>query len=97
MPTLKDIREKYYLSRQKLADAAGVSESTIVRMESETSKTRKDVADNVLSALSKLTGEDFTLDNVEGISLYNVMRDRRQRTKASEQQPSNGPKNSRAA
>lgn len=81
MPTLKDIRETYYLSRQKLADAAGVSESTIVRMETANNKTRKDIADKVLEALSTLTGENFTINNVEGLSLYNVMRDRKQRTK----------------
>lgn len=84
MPTLKDIRETYYISRQKLADAAGVSESTIVRMETATNKTRKDVADKVLDALSKITGEKFTLKNVEGLNLYNIMKDRRQRTKKSE-------------
>ena len=85
METLRDIRERYYLSRQKLADAAGVGESTIVRMEQPTNKTTKDVADKVLAALSRITGEDFNLNNVAGINLYNVMRDRRQRGRSEEE------------
>lgn len=90
METLRDIRERYYLSRQKLADAAGVGESTIVRMEQPTNKTTKDVADKVLAALSRITGEDFNLNNVAGINLYNVMRDRRQRGQSEESSPDSG-------
>lgn len=81
MPTLKDIREMHYISRRKLADLAGVSESTIVRIESAGHKTTKDVVEKVLKALSEETGEVFTLSNVDGLNLYNIMRDRRQRVK----------------
>ncbi len=58
MPTLREIREKNYLSRRTLADLANVSESTIVRIEEGKSRTRED------------------------LNLYNIMRDRKQRTKA---------------
>lgn len=81
MPTLKDIREEYYLSRKKLANLAGVSESTIVRMEAAISKTTKDVAEKVLNALSKETGQIFIISDIEGLHLYNVMRDRKQQKK----------------
>jgi transcriptional regulator with XRE-family HTH domain len=89
MPTLKDIREAHYLSRRKLADLAGVSESTIVRIESAAHKTTKDVVEKVLKALSKETGETFTLNNVEGLNLYNIMRDRKQRPKGNTESSQN--------
>ncbi len=78
----------HYISRRKLADAAGVSESTIVRIEGTAHKTTKDAVEKVLKALSDLTGETFTLTDVEGLNLYNIMRDRKQRTK--ENIPSSG-------
>lgn len=82
MATLQELRLKHYISRKHLAGAAGVSESTIVRMEDPTHKTSFDKANKVLSALSGLIGERITIENVEGLNLYNIMRDRRQRTKA---------------
>jgi predicted transcriptional regulator len=82
MPTLREIREKNYLSRRMLADLAGVSESTIVRIEEGKSRTREDVAEKVLKALSNKIGQQITINDVEGLNLYNIMRDRKQRTKA---------------
>ncbi len=84
MTTLRQIREENYISRRTLATSAGVSESTIVRIEEGTNHTRKDVVEKVLAALSKLIDQQITLKDIEGINLYNVMRDRKQRTKAPE-------------
>lgn len=80
MPTLKEIREENYISRRELSDWSGVSESTIVRIEDGTVRTTKKVADQILKALSEHLGKEYTLQNVDGIKLYNIMRDRR-RTK----------------
>lgn len=82
MSTLREIREKYYISRKHLADLAEVSESTIVRIEDPKHRTTQDIVDKVLQALSNETGKNFTVSNVDGLNLYNIMRDRRQRTKA---------------
>ncbi len=89
MTTLQDIREKHFLSRPALAYASGTSVSTITRMETLGSKTKRDTAIKVLVALSKLTGEKYTLENVEGISLYNVMKDRRNKPKTNLEQTQN--------
>ena len=88
MPTLRDIREENYLSRRELADLAGVADSTIVRLEYGTNKTTREIADKVLQALSKKIGKELTVDDVEGLNLYNVMRDRRQRRRKEEGQSS---------
>ena len=82
MATLRDIREEYYISRRELGDLARVSESTIVRMEEASHKTTYDVAQKVVAALSKRIGKELSLDSIEGLNLYNPMRDRRLRTKA---------------
>ena len=82
MPTLRDIREENYISRRELADLAGVADSTIVRLEYGSNKTTQDVAEKVLKALSEKIGKKLTIDSIEGLNLYNVMRDRRQRRKA---------------
>lgn len=81
MPTLREIREKHYVSRKALADLADVSESTIARIEDPKHRTTQDIVDKVLQALSNKTGETFTVNNVDNLNLYNIMRDRRQRTK----------------
>ena len=81
MTTLRQVRIDHYISQRELADLAGVSESTIVRMEDPKHRTRQDIAEKVLKTLSEKIGLDFTLENVDGLNLYNVMRDRRQRTK----------------
>ena len=80
MSTLKEIREENYISRRELSDWSGVSESTLVRIEEGLTRTTKKVADKILQALSEHLGKQYTLQNVEGIKLYNVMRDRK-RTK----------------
>ena len=76
MPTLKEIRLKHYISRKKLALAAGVSESTIIRMEEGKRHVTDEVATKIVSALSNVTGETFTVNDLDGINLYNPMRDR---------------------
>lgn len=81
MPNLREIREKNYISRKVLAKDADVSESTIIRMEKGEKHTTEDIAKKVLSALSKRIGEEITIDNVEGLNLYNPMRDRSYPTK----------------
>ncbi len=81
MPTLRQLREENYLSRKMLADAAGVSQSTIVRMEEGKLHTKQEVAERVLVALSSQIGKIITLNDVEGLKIYNIMRDRKQRTK----------------
>lgn len=79
MPTLRQIREENYISRRALAEMAGVSESTIVRIEEGNKRTVPEVAKKVLAALGKQIGRELTLGSVEGLNLYNVMRDRRNR------------------
>lgn len=81
MPTLRKIRETHYISRKELANLSGVSESTIVRIEDSKHRTTQEVAEKILEALSKRIGENLTVENVDGLNLYNIMRDRRQRTK----------------
>lgn len=81
MPTIRELREVHYISRKELADLAGVSESTLVRIEDPSHKTRYDIATKVVDALSKRIGEKLTLTTIEGLNLYNVMRDRKPRTK----------------
>ncbi len=83
MPTLRQIREQNYLSRKMLADAAGVSQSTIVRMEEGKLHTTQEVAEKVLEGLSAKVGQTITLNDVDGLKLYNIMRDRKHRTKIS--------------
>jgi predicted transcriptional regulator len=82
MPTLRQIRESNYISRKVLAKAAGVSESTIVRMEEGKKHTTEEVAEKVLDALGKKIGRQLTTNDVEGLNFYNVMRDRKHRTKS---------------
>lgn len=84
MPTIQGLREQYYLSRREVSEKAGVSESSIFRMENGYLVT-KGAAEKVLMALSELTGKKLTLQNVEGIKLYNIMRDRRNRNNRTEE------------
>lgn len=86
MPTLKEIREKYYISRRELGNLAGVSESTIVRIEDAKNKTTYSVAKKIVEALSKRTGQQIDINSIEGLNLYSPMTDRKLRTKASEEQ-----------
>lgn len=82
MATLRDIREEYYISRRELADLAGVSESTILRIEDATNRTTFDVAKKIVAALSKRIEKPLKLEDLEGLNLYNPMRDRRNRKKS---------------
>jgi DNA-binding XRE family transcriptional regulator len=81
MATLRQVRIEHYISQRELADLAGVSESTIVRMEDPKHRTRQDIAEKVVKALSERIGKSLALENIESLNLYNVMRDRRQRTR----------------
>lgn len=81
MPTLREIREKHYISRNKLAKAADVSESTIIRMEGG-KKTTEEAASKILSALSEMIKEE--IKDVEGLNIYNPMKDRAYPTKPEE-------------
>lgn len=82
MATLRDIREANYISRELLATLSGVSEATIIRMENTKHRTTYTVAEKILTALSKKIGQDLKVDNIDGLNLYNPMRDRRPRKKA---------------
>ncbi len=84
MPTLRQIREENYISRSELSRLSGVSASTIVRIEDGTTHTTREVAEKLVNALSERIGVPLSLDSIEGINLYNIMRDRKQRTKKSE-------------
>lgn len=81
MATLREIREQYYISRRELGDLANVSESTIVRIEDSSHRTTYDVALKIVEALGKRIGRELNLESIEGLNLYNPMRDRRLRTK----------------
>jgi predicted transcriptional regulator len=81
MATLRELREENYISRRELAEAAGVSDATIVRMEEGKIRTTNKVAEKVLTALSEKIGQTVTLDTIEGLNLYNVMRDRRKQVR----------------
>jgi transcriptional regulator with XRE-family HTH domain len=89
MSTLRELREGKYLSRKALAKLAGVSESTIVRMEEGKQHTKEEVANQVLQALSNELGHEVTINTVEGLNLYNIMRDRRHRRKEPEKKKEN--------
>lgn len=84
MPTLRELRESKFLSRKALAKLAEVSESSLVRMEEGEGKqrTHQDIAEKVLRALSNELGYVVALEDIEGLRLYNIMRDRRQRKKS---------------
>jgi predicted transcriptional regulator len=88
LATLRDIREQYYISRRELGELAGVSESTIVRIEEASNRTTYDVARKIIGALSQRINKELSIDSIEGLNLYNPMRDRRLRTKRSKAEPS---------
>ena len=80
MATLRELREGKFLSRKELALLAQVGASTIVRME-EGKLVREDKVKSVLDALSKESGHKITIKSVEGLNIYNIMRDRKNRRK----------------
>ncbi|HEX9502828.1 MAG TPA: helix-turn-helix transcriptional regulator [Patescibacteria group bacterium] len=81
MPTLRSLREENYISRKKLALLSGVSDSTIVRIEEGKTHTNEETAIKVVEALGKAIGQNLTIENIEGLKLYNAMRDRKQKPK----------------
>ncbi len=84
MATLRELRERHYISRKELASLADVSESTIVRIEDGKIRTTQAVIDKVLAALSTKVGEEITVQTLDGLHIYNVMRDRKQRKKTTD-------------
>jgi predicted transcriptional regulator len=77
MTTLRDLREKkLYLSRRELAELANVSESTLVRME-QGGNVKKDVVEKVLKIIGEKLGYEVPIQSIEGLVLYNIVRDRR--------------------
>lgn len=82
MSTLREIRERNYISRKTLANFAQVSESTIERMEEGKGRTTEEVIAKVLKALGDQIGEKLSTENVQGLKQYNIMRDRKQRNKS---------------
>jgi len=81
MPTIRELRESQYLSRRALAELADVSESAIVRMEEGPGHTTQEIVEKVLVALSKHSRKKVLLSEIEGLNLYNIMRDRKPRPK----------------
>jgi transcriptional regulator with XRE-family HTH domain len=80
MPTLRQLREKHYISRKKLVLLSGVSESTIIRMEKGGHYLEENVT-KILAAISKEIGQEISRDSIEGLSEpYNPMRDRKQKS-----------------
>lgn len=77
MATLRDIREEHYISRRELGDLAGVSESTILRIEDSSNRTTYDVARKIVAALSKRINREIKIEDLEGLNLYNPMKHRR--------------------
>jgi predicted transcriptional regulator len=79
MSTLREIREDHYISREQLASLAGVSEATIIRMENPKHRTTHAIAEKIIQALGEKTGQALSIDNIDGLNIYNPMRDRRKR------------------
>lgn len=77
MGTLKEIRQRLFISRRELAELAGVSASSIVRAEQLDGHTTRDVAEKILKALSEELEEELTIEGI-GLHIYDIMRDRRQ-------------------
>lgn len=86
MAKLRDLREEALLSRKSLAEKSKISESTIVRIEDGQHRTQQEVVEKLLKVLSKELGRTINVKDVEGLQFYNVMRDRRNRRKATVKQ-----------
>ncbi len=65
-PKIRDIRRQYGLTSRDVADAAGVELQTEYLLEIGGLVSSKEV-ECVLDALSHLTGEQFTSENVGGL------------------------------
>jgi transcriptional regulator with XRE-family HTH domain len=81
-----ELRKSKNLSRGKLAELADVSLSSVVRMEEGKQKTSEDVTEKVLKALSEVLGYEVRASDVDGLELYNVMRDRKERRSVTDEQ-----------
>lgn len=64
MFALRQLREKYYISRKKLANLAGVSETAIINMEGKIHHANGRTIQKVLTALSKFIGRKITIDDI---------------------------------
>ena len=62
-PRLSDIWNKSRFGSDDLAEEAGVSEDVILSM-FRFQEVNRETAETVLSALSRLTGKEYTLENV---------------------------------
>ena len=82
MSTLRDIREAYYVSRSELAKLANVSLSTLIRIEEANHLTTYVVARRVTDALGFRIGKVLAFEDIEGLQLYNPMRDRKVRAES---------------
>ena len=81
MPTLRELREKkLFLSRRQLSDLSDVSQSTLVRAE-EGELIHQEIAEKILKAISDQLGYEVTMGDVEGLNIYNIVRDRKPRPK----------------
>lgn len=75
MASIYEIRVEHYITRAKLASVAGISQSSLVRLETTDTKAQRETVEKVLVALSQLTGEELNVGNVDGISIYNPALD----------------------
>lgn len=81
MSTLRELREKkLFLSRRQLSDLSDVSQSTLVRAE-EGELIHQEIAEKILKAISEQLGYEVTMGDVEGLNIYNIVRDRKPRPK----------------
>jgi hypothetical protein len=67
-PHIRDIRRQYGLTSRTVADAAGLDLYTEYLLEIGGLVSNREV-ELVLQALSRLTGEQFTRENVRGLGL----------------------------
>lgn len=81
MPTLRELREKkLFLSRRQLSELSHVSQSTLVRAE-EGELIHEEIVEKILKAISEQLGYEVTKQDVEGLNIYNIVRDRKPRPK----------------
>jgi transcriptional regulator with XRE-family HTH domain len=67
-PHIRDIRRQYGLTSRAVADAAGIDLYTEYLLEIGGPVSNREI-EQVLQALSHLTGEQFTRDNVRGLGI----------------------------
>ena len=67
-PHIRDIRRQYGLTSRAVADAAGLDLHTEYLLEIGGPVSNREV-EQILQALSYLTGEHFTRDNVRGLGI----------------------------